>query len=217
MAPRSDPRRKRWDRFNRQPHCRRSFSLSIHERHSYRRDSWPSSWRDVHGGRRVRLRQFAAGHGKADIERETKELREEPAAELEELVSIYENRRLERNLAVEVARQLMEHDPLGTHLRDELGMFEQAAARPVQAAVSSAAAFSVGAAMPLLAAVLAPPNLTSWAVSGSALVSLAILGSVGAAAGGAGMAKAAARVTFWGALAMAVTAAIGAIVGTTVG
>lgn len=154
---------------------------------------------------------------RADIERETKELREEPAAELEELVSIYENRGLERNLAVEVARHLMERDPLGTHLRDELGMFEQATARPVQAALTSAAAFSIGAALPLLAAVLAPANLTSWAVSGSALISLAILGSVGAAAGGAGMAKAAARVTFWGAFAMAVTAAIGAVVGTAVG
>jgi VIT1/CCC1 family predicted Fe2+/Mn2+ transporter len=153
---------------------------------------------------------------KADVGRERQELARDPAAELEELTAIYVRRGLERDLAGQVARQLMAKDALGTHLRDELGISEVTTARPIQAALTSAATFACGAAMPLLVAVASPAGWTIPLVAVASLVFLAALGAIGAHAGGAGMATAAARVTFWGALAMAVTAGIGALTGVSV-
>jgi VIT1/CCC1 family predicted Fe2+/Mn2+ transporter len=152
----------------------------------------------------------------ADLARESAELAEDPRAELGELAGIYENRGVDAGLAQQVAAQLMAKDALGAHARDELGIMELTLARPIQAALASAAAFSVGGALPLLLAVLTPIGALVWTVSAASLLFLALLGAVGAKAGGAGMFRAAVRVTFWGALAMAVTAAIGALVGTRV-
>ncbi|MFN3453038.1 MAG: VIT1/CCC1 transporter family protein, partial [Sphingorhabdus sp.] len=124
--------------------------------------------------------------------------------------------RLDRALAEQVADKLTAHDALATHLRDELGMATHTAARPVQAALASAGAFAIGAALPLAMVPLSPAAYLSWSVSIAALVFLAILGGVGAKAGGAPMGKAIFRVTFWGAIAMAATAAIGSLFGTTI-
>ena len=145
-----------------------------------------------------------------------KELSEDRAGELRELAGIYVKRGLDRALALQVAEQLMARDALGAHARDELGISDTTAARPVQAALASAAAFSVGGALPLLMALATPNGLVVEAVSVASLVFLALLGVVGAKAGGANMLKAAVRVAFWGALAMAVTAGIGAIFGANV-
>lgn len=152
----------------------------------------------------------------ADLARERRELSENAPAELEELTGIYINRGLDRDLAVQVAQQLMAKDALAAHARDELGISSVTTARPVQAALTSAATFAIGAALPLLIAVVAPANRTVLAVSLASLVFLAALGAVGARAGGADVAKATLRVTFWGALAMAVTAGIGALSGVSV-
>lgn len=152
----------------------------------------------------------------ADRHREMTELETQPEAEREELVRIYQGRGLERALAEQVADQMTRSDALGTHLRDELGMAEQTSARPVQAAMSSAAAFAVGAALPLAMVPVSGGNNLVWLVSGAAIVFLVILGAVGAKTGGAPIAKAVLRVTFWGAFAMAATAAIGSLFGTTV-
>jgi VIT1/CCC1 family predicted Fe2+/Mn2+ transporter len=151
---------------------------------------------------------------RADTERERRELAEQPEEEARELAGIYEARGLEPALAAEVARQLMARDALGAHLRDELGMAEETAARPIQAALTSAATFAVGAALPLAAASFAPTTLLVPAVSIASLLFLAFLGAIGARAGGADVLKATARVAFWGALAMAATAVIGALFGT---
>lgn len=150
---------------------------------------------------------------RADIAREGKELRDNRAGETRELADIYVKRGLDATLAMTVAEQLMVHDALGAHTRDELGISDMTAARPVQAALASAAAFSAGAAPPLLIALVTPTGFEIATVSVASLALLAVLGAVGAKAGGARMAKAAIRVFFWGALAMAVTAGIGAIVG----
>ncbi|MEQ1903747.1 MAG: VIT family protein [Pirellulaceae bacterium] len=153
---------------------------------------------------------------KADSARERLELATEPEKELEELTRIYQSRGLERELAEKVAVQMTAHDAMGTHLRDELGMTEHLTARPIQAALASAAAFAVGAALPLaMVPLFAGPYLT-WAVSGVALILLAGLGAVGAKAGGAPITKAVVRVSFWGAIAMAATAGIGALFGANV-
>jgi VIT1/CCC1 family predicted Fe2+/Mn2+ transporter len=149
----------------------------------------------------------------ADLAREGLELHDQPEQELEELARIYVSRGLEVELAREVARQLTAHDALGAHTRDELGLSEISAARPVQAALASAATFSVGAAAPLVLVGLAPLNWLLPAVALGSLVFLALLGIVGARAGGAEALKPTIRVTFWGALAMALTTGIGAIVG----
>jgi vacuolar iron transporter family protein len=125
-------------------------------------------------------------------------------------------RGLDKALSLQVAGQLMAHDALGAHARDELGISPSTAARPVQAALASAAAFSVGAALPLVMALMAPDAFVVWAVSIASLLFLAILGAAGAKTGGARMLTATIRVTFWGALAMAVTAGIGALFGTQV-
>jgi vacuolar iron transporter family protein len=152
----------------------------------------------------------------ADRAREAAELATQPEAEREELIGIYEARGIDRVLATQVADQLMAKDALAAHLRDELGLHEALAARPVQAAMSSAAAFAVGAAMPLAMVLLVPAALLVWGVTISSLLFLALLGGIGAKVGGAGIAQAVLRVTFWGAMAMAATAAIGALFGTSV-
>jgi vacuolar iron transporter family protein len=149
----------------------------------------------------------------ADLARERRELRDNPAFEEDELAQVYVSRGLDRDLAEQVARQLMAKDALGAHARDELGISEVTAARPVQAALASAASFSVGAVMPLLMVVVAPASLLLPLVSGASLVFLALLGAVGAKAGGANVLRATIRVTFWGALAMALTAGVGALFG----
>lgn len=152
----------------------------------------------------------------ADLARERKELATQPELELDELARIYEARGVEPKLAREVAEQMMAKDALGVHARDELGISEITAARPIQAALTSAATFAVGAALPLLCVFLAPIDQLSWIVSLASLAFLALLGALGAKTGGAGMLKGAVRVTFWGALAMALTYAIGSFFGTTV-
>ncbi|RME55650.1 MAG: VIT family protein, partial [Caldilineae bacterium] len=133
-----------------------------------------------------------------------------------ELAQIYVDRGLTPALARQVAEQLMAHDALGAHARDELGITEVHTARPVQAALASAATFAIGAALPLLAVLLTPPSLLIWGVSIASLIFLAALGALGARAGGAPMGKAALRVTFWGALAMALTAVVGRLFGAVV-
>ena len=147
---------------------------------------------------------------KADLDRERAELAADPVAEARELTAIYVGRGLTPELAQQVSAQLMAHDALGAHLRDELHVSSALAARPVQAAMTSAAAFAVGAALPLAVAALAPRASLLYWVAGTALVWLAVLGAVAARTGGAGMVVGAWRVTFWGALAMAITAGVGA-------
>lgn len=152
----------------------------------------------------------------ADLARERVELASNPDAEHAELAGIYVTRGLDAPLAHQVARQLMAHDALGAHARDELGISEHTTARPIQAALTSAATFTVGAAAPLLTATVASAAALGVIVSAASLLFLAALGALGAKAGGASLWKATARVTFWGALAMAVTAGIGAALGTAV-
>ncbi len=149
----------------------------------------------------------------ADLVKEKKELAEDPEQEHEELKAIYVKRGLDPALASTVANQLMQHDALGAHARDELGISTTLAARPVQAAFASAGAFTVGAALPLLVVLLFPASTLIWTVSGSSLLLLSLLGAVSAKTGGAPVALATARVTFWGALAMALTAGVGALFG----
>ncbi|MDH3195871.1 MAG: VIT family protein [Hyphomicrobiales bacterium] len=153
---------------------------------------------------------------RSDLETERKALEEAPEAELEELAQIYAERGIETELARQVATQLMAHDGLATHARDELGISETVSSRPVQAALTSAATFSVGAILPLAAVAIAPGASAIPVVSVTSLLSLALLGVISARAGGADAIKAAARVTLWGALAMAATAGIGALFGTVV-
>jgi len=150
---------------------------------------------------------------RADLDRERKELAAAPEHEHAELTAIYVGRGLDAELASRVATQLTAHDALGAHGRDELGISDTLAARPVQAALASAATFSVGAVLPLLIVLLVPVSALMWAVSASSLVFLALLGSLAARAGGAPVMTSAARVTFWGALAMGLTAGVGALFG----
>jgi vacuolar iron transporter family protein len=152
----------------------------------------------------------------ADLSRERAELEAQPQFEREELARIYIERGVEAELAQQVADQLMAKDALGAHARDELGISDVTTARPVQAALTSAATFAVGAAMPLAMVLLMPRSLLVAGVSIASLVFLALLGAIGARAGGAQIGRATLRVTFWGALAMALTAGIGAIFGTVV-
>jgi len=153
---------------------------------------------------------------KADLARERKELSENVEFVREELAEIYVERGLDPVLARQVAEQLMSKDALSAHARDELGISEITAARPVQAALTSAATFAVGAAMPLLMIIISPDGALVPIVSAASLGFLALLGAVGARAGGANVPRATARVTFWGALAMALTAGIGKLFGTVV-
>ncbi|WP_077145829.1 VIT family protein [Sphingopyxis sp. KK2] len=154
---------------------------------------------------------------KADVELEKRHLAADPEFELEELTQIYEQRGLDRALAEQVAVQLTAHDALDTHLRDELGMTDAAIARPGQAAVASAASFSVGAALPLAMVLVDRGESLPFTVSAASLIFLAILGALGARVGQAPMLRPVVRVTFWGAMAMAATIAIGSLLGTTVG
>ncbi|MGB8224021.1 MAG: VIT family protein [Polyangiales bacterium] len=150
---------------------------------------------------------------RADLSREREELASDSADEHAEMAAIYVGRGLDAELASEVATQLMAHDALAAHARDELGISSLLSARPVQAALASAGTFAVGAALPLSVALFAPAPAIMWAVSGSALLFLALLGALSAAVGGAPVVTATVRVTFWGALAMALTAGIGALFG----
>jgi len=152
----------------------------------------------------------------ADIERERKELSNDDKYEHEELAAIYVKRGLDASLAKQVADQLMAHDALTAHARDELGISDTLSARPVQAALASAGTFAVGAAMPLLTVLVTPKTALIPVVVGTSILFLAILGGFGAYAGGAPVTKAALRVTFWGALAMALTAGVGALFGAVV-
>ena len=151
---------------------------------------------------------------KADLALERAELKADDKGEHKELMAIYVARGLKPALAQQVAEQLMEHDALGAHARDELGISETFRARPIQAALASAGSFAVGAAMPLLVAALVPMSGLIPLVAGTSLVFLALLGGLAARAGGAGVGIGAMRVTFWGALAMALTAGVGWLFGT---
>lgn len=152
----------------------------------------------------------------ADLAKERRELATSPDEELEELAQIYVARGVEIRLAREVAAQMTAKDTLAAHARDELGLSDHGIARPVQAALTSAGTFAVGASAPLLIAYLAPVGITSWAVSIGSLICLSGLGAVGAQIGGAFVLRPTLRVAFWGAFAMAATAAIGAVVGRTI-
>ena len=152
----------------------------------------------------------------ADTARERRELAADPVAEHRELAGIYESRGLAPALASEVATQLMTHDALGAHLRDELGLSDATAARPLQAALASAGTFAVGALLPVLVAALAPVTSVQWLVPVTALALLAVLGGLAARVGGAPVARGALRVAFWGALAMIASGIVGRLFGATV-
>jgi len=165
--------------------------------------------------------EYVSVHSQADTENadlalERWELKADPTGEHNELAAIYEARGLEPALAKQVAAQLMAHDALGAHARDELGISEVHRARPIQAALWSAASFAVGAALPLVLTIAAPEKSLIALVAGGTLVFLALLGGIAARVGGAGIMLGALRVTFWGALAMAITAGVGALFGTVV-
>lgn len=175
----------------------------------------------VAGAMSMAAGEYVSVHSQADIEQadldlERHELQTDNKGEHRELAAIYVGRGLDPALAKQVADQLMAHDPLEAHARDELGITPRQTARPIQAALTSAASFSVGAAMPLLVATIGPPKVLIYLVSGTSLFFLALLGGVAARVGGASVATGASRVTFWGALAMAVTAGVGALFGTAV-
>jgi vacuolar iron transporter family protein len=175
----------------------------------------------VAGAMSMAAGEYVSVHSQADAEAadlkvEKEELAEDPAAEMRELASIYVKRGLQPALAQQVSEQLSAHDALAAHARDELGITDEQAPRPIQAAVSSAASFTVGAALPLLLVVFFSGAKLIPIVSAASLLFLALLGGVAARAGGANVTKGAVRVTFWSALAMAVTAGVGALFGTTV-
>lgn len=151
----------------------------------------------------------------ADLAREREELTSNPVQEHGELTGIYIQRGLSQELANQVATQLMAHDAIGAHSRDELGISDTLAARPIQAGLASAATFSVGAVLPLVVVLLTPQSALMWTVAFSSLLFLALLGSLAASAGGSSVWLAAKRVTFWGALAMALTTGVGALFGVT--
>jgi VIT1/CCC1 family predicted Fe2+/Mn2+ transporter len=173
----------------------------------------------VAGAMSMAAGEYVSVHSQADsenaeLELERRELKADDRGEHKELAAIYVARGLEAALAKQVAEQLMDHDALGTHARDELGISETLSARPIQAALASAGSFAVGAAMPILVTTIAPQAALIPLVSGTSLLFLALLGGLAARAGGAGVMVGAIRVTFWGALAMAVTAGVGALFGT---
>ena len=173
----------------------------------------------VAGAMSMAAGEYISVHSQADTEQaelefERSELKADDRGERKELAAIYIARGLDPSLAKQVATQLMAHDAIGAHARDELGITETFRARPIQAAFASAACFAVGAAMPLLVTATVPPAILIPFVSGSSLVFLALLGGLAARAGGAGVTMGAIRVTFWGALAMALTAGVGSLFGT---
>ncbi len=172
----------------------------------------------VAGAMSMAAGEYVSVHSQADseeaeLELERTELKADNKGEHKELTAIYIARGLDPSLAIQVAEQLMAHDALGAHARDELGIYDTFRARPIQAALASAGSFAVGAALPLLVSAMSPPAGLIPLVSGTALVFLALLGGVAARAGGAKVAVGAIRVTFWGVLAMAVTAGIGWLFG----
>ncbi|MBK8386188.1 MAG: VIT family protein [Candidatus Accumulibacter sp.] len=174
----------------------------------------------VAGAMSMAAGEYVSVHSQADTEqadlaRERSELERDPAAEQRELSGIYVQRGLDPSLARQVAEQLMAHDALGAHARDELGISVTLSARPVQAALASAASFAVGAALPLVVTTLAPMDVLIHWIAGSSLLFLALLGAAAARAGGASALLGAWRVTFWGALAMAITAGVGSLFGAT--
>ena len=169
---------------------------------------------DVDGGRRVRVGSLPGDTEEAALKRERAELEADEQGERRELTAIYVGRGVDPALAKQVAEQLMAHDALGSHARDELGISATLSARPIQAAFTSAASFAVGAALPLLAVALVSDSSLIPVVSGSSLVFLAILGGLAARVGGAPVMMGAVRVVFWGALAMGLTAGVGALFGT---
>jgi VIT1/CCC1 family predicted Fe2+/Mn2+ transporter len=172
----------------------------------------------VAGAMSMAAGEYVSVHSQADTEnadlaRERSEIEADPAAERRELTAIYVSRGLDAGLAQQVSEQLMQHDALGAHARDELGISTTLSARPVQAAMASAASFAVGAALPLAVTALVPDGaLIPW-IAGTSIVFLALLGIVAARAGGAGVWVSAWRVTFWGAIAMAITAGAGKLFG----
>ena len=176
----------------------------------------------VSGAMAMAAGEYVSVHSQADTEQaelelERAELKADDKGEHQELTAIYVGRGLDPSLAKQVADQLMAHDALGAHARDELGISETLSARPIQAAFASAVSFSVGAAMPLLVAALAPEtSFLLFLVPGTSLLFLGLLGAIAARAGGAGVTVGALRVTFWGALAMGVTAGVGSLFGTIV-
>src|SRR6476620_11223642 len=175
----------------------------------------------VAGAMAMAAGEYVSVHSQADTEqaelkRERAELKAEDKGEHEELTAIYVARGLDRSLAKQVADQLVAHDAIGAHARDELGITETLRARPIQAALASALSFAVGAAMPLLTTAFVPESGLLILVPGTPLLFLALLGALAAGAGGAGVAVGAIRVTFWGALAMGLTAGVGALFGTVV-
>ena len=175
----------------------------------------------VAGAMSMAAGEYVSVHSQADTEQaelelERKELQADDKGEHTELMAIYVARGLDPSLAKQVAQQLMAHDALGAHARDELGISENFRARPIQAAFASAGSFAVGAAMPLVVTAMAPAARLIPLVSGTSLVFLALLGGLAARAGGAAVTTGAIRVTFWGALAMALTAAVGWMFGTVV-
>ena len=175
----------------------------------------------VAGAMSMAAGEYVSVHSQADTERadlgrERAELASNDTAERQELTAIYVERGLDASLATQVADQLMAHDALGAHARDELGISETQRAQPIQAAFASAASFAVGAILPLLVTVLAPQAWLIVAVSGTSLLFLAVLGAVAARTGGAPMITGSARVAFWGALAMAITAGVGRLFGAVV-
>jgi VIT1/CCC1 family predicted Fe2+/Mn2+ transporter len=173
----------------------------------------------VAGAMSMAAGEYVSVHSQADTEQadlalERAELKADDKGEHKELMAIYVARGLDPALAEKVAQQLMAHDALAAHARDELGISETLRARPIQAAMASAGSFAVGAALPLLVTAITPTAGLIFLVSGTSLVFLALLGGVAARAGGAGVTVGAIRITFWGALAMALTAAVGALFGT---
>ena len=175
----------------------------------------------VAGAMSMAAGEYVSVHSQADTEaadlvRERAELKADDSGERKELTAIYVGRGLDTELAKQVAEQLMEHDALGAHARDELGITTTRKARPLQAALASAASFAIGAAMPLVVAIAAPEAHLIVTVAASSLLFLAVLGALAARVGGAGTLTGAVRVTFWGALAMGVTAGVGALFGTVV-
>jgi vacuolar iron transporter family protein len=173
----------------------------------------------VAGAMSMAAGEYVSVHSQADAEQadlklESTELKTDDEGEHKELAAIYVARGLDPSLAKQVAQQLMAHDALGAHARDELGISETLSARPIQAALASAGSFAIGAAMPLLVTLVAPQSALIPFVAGTSLFFLALLGGMAARAGGAGVAVGAMRVTFWGALAMVVTAGVGALFGT---
>jgi VIT1/CCC1 family predicted Fe2+/Mn2+ transporter len=174
----------------------------------------------VAGAMSMAAGEYVSVHSQADTEqadlaRERSELQSDPVAELKELENIYIARGVEASLASQVARQLMQHDALGAHARDELGITQIVSARPVQAALASAASFAVGAALPLLVAVVAPRDALVLWIACTALAFLACMGAIAASIGAVSPFISVVRVTFWGALAIAVTAGVGSLFGVT--